>query len=148
MDGIKANFCAYTAGHIIAKKGQKQVGKITSRKRGKTVTVICTSNTAGATFVPPMMIIPCKNTDSSSYQRCSPWNNCCCKHHRADWFNHIPSVAETLHRVRKANYKTRSEQFLWVILAKLEEVRRAVSMQTAMLCSTLGQLSLASLRGR
>ena len=62
MGGIKANFCAYTAGHIIAKKGQKQVGKITSRKRGKTVTVICTSNTAGATFVPPMMIILCKNT--------------------------------------------------------------------------------------
>ena len=62
MDGIKANFCAYTAGHIIAKKGQKQVGKITSRKRGKTVTVICTSNTAGATSVPPMMIIPCKKT--------------------------------------------------------------------------------------
>ncbi|XP_067664237.1 uncharacterized protein [Haliotis asinina] len=46
-------------GHILAKKGQKQVGKITSGQRGKTITVVCCFNAAG-TYVPPMMIYPRK----------------------------------------------------------------------------------------
>ena len=50
----------HNPGRIIARKGQKQVGKITSGERGKTVTVICTANAAG-TFVPPLMIFPRKN---------------------------------------------------------------------------------------
>src|SRR6218665_2253770 len=45
----------HTPERIIAKKGPKQVGKITSADRGKTVTVICAVNAAG-TFVPPLMI--------------------------------------------------------------------------------------------
>lgn len=47
-------------GRILAKKGQKQVGKITSGERGKTVTVICAMNAMG-TFIPPLMIFPRKN---------------------------------------------------------------------------------------
>jgi len=45
---------------ILAKKGQKQVGKITSGERGKTVTIICAMNALG-TYIPPLMIFPRKN---------------------------------------------------------------------------------------
>lgn len=50
----------HTPGRIIAKKAQKQVGKITSAEHGKSVTVFCAVNAAG-TFVPPLMIFPLKN---------------------------------------------------------------------------------------
>lgn len=45
--------------NIIATKGARAVGKITSGERGKTVTVICALNAAG-TFVPPTFIYPRK----------------------------------------------------------------------------------------
>jgi hypothetical protein len=45
---------------IMAIKGMKQVGKLTSGERGKTITVICCFNAAG-TYVPPTMIFPRKN---------------------------------------------------------------------------------------
>ena len=44
---------------IIAKKGQKQVGKITSGERGKTVTILCSMNAHGR-HIPPFMIFPRK----------------------------------------------------------------------------------------
>ena len=43
--------------NIVAPRGKKQVGKITSAERGKTVTVICAANACGQ-FVPPAMIFP------------------------------------------------------------------------------------------
>ena len=46
-------------GNIIATKGSKSVGKITSGEKGRTVTVICASNAAGG-YIPPMIIIPKK----------------------------------------------------------------------------------------
>ena len=42
-------------GRIVAKKGQKQVGKVTSDERGKTVTIICSMN-AGGRYLAPFMI--------------------------------------------------------------------------------------------
>jgi len=42
-------------GRIMAKSGQKQVGKITSGEKGQTITVMCAVNAAG-TYLPPMMI--------------------------------------------------------------------------------------------
>ena len=36
--------CVHRPGKIIATKGQKQVGKITSGERGKTITIMCTMN--------------------------------------------------------------------------------------------------------
>jgi DDE superfamily endonuclease len=45
---------------ILARKGQKQIGKITSGERGKTVTVICAVNALG-TYIPPLMIFPRRN---------------------------------------------------------------------------------------
>ena len=47
-------------GRIIAKKGQKQVGKITSGERQKTVTVLGSINAHGR-HSPPFMIFPRKN---------------------------------------------------------------------------------------
>jgi len=45
---------------IIAQKGQKQVGKITSGERGSTVTIMCSMNAQGR-HLPPFMIFPRKN---------------------------------------------------------------------------------------
>ena len=42
---------------VLARAGQKQIGKITSQERGKNVTAVCCMNAVG-TFVPPMMIFP------------------------------------------------------------------------------------------
>ena len=44
---------------IIAQKGVKQVGKISSAERGKTVTVVCCVNSIGC-YVPPIFIFPQK----------------------------------------------------------------------------------------
>ena len=49
--------CVHTPGKIIGKKGQRQIGKITSGERGKTVTAVCAYNAEG-TFIPPLMIFP------------------------------------------------------------------------------------------
>ena len=46
-------------GKIIAQKGLKQVGKLTSAERGKTVNAICCMNSL-ANFIPPLFIFPCK----------------------------------------------------------------------------------------
>ena len=46
-------------GNIIATKGSKSVGKITSGEKGRTVTVICASNAAGG-YITPMIIFPRK----------------------------------------------------------------------------------------
>lgn len=42
---------------VIAAKGQKRLGAVTSGERGRTVTVVCAVSAAG-NFVPPMFIFP------------------------------------------------------------------------------------------
>ena len=42
---------------VLAKKGKRQVGSITSSERGQTVTIICCNNAAGR-YVPPGFIFP------------------------------------------------------------------------------------------
>lgn len=49
--------CVQKPGKILAPKGQKQVGAVTSAERGRTVTICCSMNASG-TFVPPMIIYP------------------------------------------------------------------------------------------
>ena len=44
---------------IVATKGARSIGKVTSGERGKTVTVICAMNASG-TFVPPLFVFPRK----------------------------------------------------------------------------------------
>ena len=46
-------------GTIIAKKGEKQVGKIVSAEKGRTVTAVCAVNAEG-TYIPPALIFPRK----------------------------------------------------------------------------------------
>jgi hypothetical protein len=46
-------------GKIIAPKGQKCVGSVTSWERGKNVTVICSMSASG-TYIPPLFIFPRK----------------------------------------------------------------------------------------
>jgi hypothetical protein len=49
--------CVQKPQKIVATKGKKNVGTLTSAERGKTVTVVCCMSGAG-TFVPPMFIFP------------------------------------------------------------------------------------------
>ena len=44
---------------ILAKKGSKQVAKMTRAEKGQTVTIACAMNAAG-TYLPPMLIFPRK----------------------------------------------------------------------------------------
>lgn len=46
-------------GKILAPKGEKRVGSITSWERGKNITVLCTMSAAGS-YIPPMFIFPRK----------------------------------------------------------------------------------------
>lgn len=45
---------------VVAPCGQRQVGKVTSAKRGTLVTM-CATNCANGTYVPPFFIFPRKN---------------------------------------------------------------------------------------
>ena len=49
---------------ILARCGQKQVGKITSGERGQTVTAVCSMNAAGS-YAPPMLIFPRKRMQTT-----------------------------------------------------------------------------------
>ena len=51
--------CVQKPGKVIAKKGTKQVGRITSAERGKTVTAVCSMNAIG-NYIPPIFIYPRK----------------------------------------------------------------------------------------
>ncbi|CAK8684407.1 unnamed protein product [Clavelina lepadiformis] len=51
--------CVQKPGKIIAKKGMKQVGRITSAERGKTITAVCAMSAIG-NYVPPIFIFPRK----------------------------------------------------------------------------------------
>ena len=51
--------CVQKPGKVIAKKGTKQVGCITSSERDKTVTAVCSMNAIG-NYKPPIFIYPRK----------------------------------------------------------------------------------------
>ncbi|XP_063911278.1 uncharacterized protein LOC135128298 [Zophobas morio] len=71
-------------GTIIAEKGQKRVGSVTSYERGKNITVICAVSAAGS-YIPPMFIYPrkrmspqlCKGGPTEAIYHCSKngWTN-------------------------------------------------------------------------
>ena len=73
-------------GKILAAKGSKQVGKLTSAERGQNVTVVCAMNAAGVFDVPPAFIFPRKNMTatllkgaphgSTGYAVPSGWMDC------------------------------------------------------------------------
>jgi len=47
----------YKPGKILAQKGKRSVGTVTSLEKGKTMTVLCCASATGS-FIPPMMIYP------------------------------------------------------------------------------------------
>ena len=55
---------------IVAPKGQKRVGSLTSWERGKNITVICAMS-AGGSYVPPFFIFPRKR-NSPQLQKDAP----------------------------------------------------------------------------
>lgn len=57
--------------NIIATKGAREVGKMTSGEKGKTVTVLCATNAAGA-YIPPMFIFPRKRMVESLMNNAPP----------------------------------------------------------------------------
>lgn len=57
-------------GRILARKGQKQVGKLTSAERGQNITVVCAMSASGS-YVPPAFLFPRKNM-AQQLMRCSP----------------------------------------------------------------------------
>lgn len=71
--------CVHVPPRIIASKGQKQIGAVTSGERGQTTTVVCAVSAAGQ-YVPPMFIFKrqrmkeglAKNGPTGAIYRCSP----------------------------------------------------------------------------
>lgn len=76
-------------GKILAAKGQKQVGKITSGERGKTVTILsCTS--ASGSFIPPAMIYPRKYMNDRLLKNAPP-SGCINEQVFVKWLKHFAS---------------------------------------------------------
>ena len=58
-----------TPGRVVASKGVKRVGKITSAERGKLVTVLCASNAAGSYTPPPCLRLRPRQDDPQPHER-------------------------------------------------------------------------------
>ena len=58
-------------GRIVARKGQKQVGKVTSGEKGKTVTIICGMSASGRCLA-PFIIYPRKKMNEHLLVGCPP----------------------------------------------------------------------------
>jgi len=87
-------------GKVIATKGAKLVGRITSGERGQTVTTMCAMNAAG-TYIPPMFIFPRKRmvealmsgAPPGSIGTCTPsgWTDSGCF---VRWLKHFESIVK------------------------------------------------------
>jgi len=49
----------HNPGKILAKRGDKQVRRLTNEEKGETVTIICAMNVAGS-YLPPTIIFRCR----------------------------------------------------------------------------------------
>ena len=67
----------HTPGKIVALRGKRSVGAITSLEKGKTITVLCCVSTVG-TYVPPMIIFPCVRRKPSFMGQAPPRSTWCC----------------------------------------------------------------------
>ena len=86
--------------NIIATKGAKAVGKMTSGEKGKTITVICATNAVG-TYIPPMFIFPRKrmvellmhNAPTGALGHCteSGWTD---EQSFLKWLKHFTTIAK------------------------------------------------------
>ena len=86
--------------NIVATKGARAVGKMTSGEKGKTVTVICATNAVG-TYIPPMFIFPRKrkveslmhNAPTGALGHCteSGWTD---EQSFLKWLKHFTTIAK------------------------------------------------------
>jgi DDE superfamily endonuclease/helix-turn-helix, Psq domain len=92
---------------IIARKGKKNVGCVTSAERGKTITTVCCMSAAGS-FVPPMFIFPrirmrtdlMDHAPAGALGTCtkSGWIN---DEKFTEWFNHFLKSVQPKERPQK-----------------------------------------------
>lgn len=85
---------------VVAQKGQRGVGAITSAERGQTITAVCCMSAAGH-FVPPLLLFPRKRIKEELMDRApigsiaaaspSGWIN---EEIFAQWFDHFISVVQ------------------------------------------------------
>lgn len=80
---------------IIARKGKRQIGDMTSAERGSLITVIACMS-AGGSFVPPYFIFPRKNSNPSLMKNAPPGSDYACHISGwvqtdifTDWFKHF-----------------------------------------------------------
>lgn len=84
--------------HVLALRGTKQVGALTSAERGSLVTaVLCMS--AGGTFVPPFLIFPRKNTNVLLEKGAPPGSKIVC--HPSGWIQTYIFTQWFLHFIEK-----------------------------------------------
>jgi len=59
-------------GRILAAKGSKQIGKLTSAERGQNITAVCVTNASGVFNVPPAFIFPRTNMTATLLKGAPP----------------------------------------------------------------------------
>ena len=64
VDESRISTVTKATNQIVASKGMKQVGKLTSSERGKTITIVCAINVQ-ENFIPPFFIFPHKRLVSA-----------------------------------------------------------------------------------
>jgi len=57
VDESRFSICHRPSGKVVAKKGSKAVGAVTSAEKGRTITAVCCVSATGH-YIPPMLIFP------------------------------------------------------------------------------------------
>lgn len=96
---------------IIARKGKKQIGMMTSAERGSLVTVI-TCMSAGGAFVPPFFIFPRKNHNPLRMKDSPPGSKSAC--HLSGWVQ-IPIFTEWFKHFLKETKPSETEPVLLIL---------------------------------
>ncbi|XP_075154745.1 uncharacterized protein LOC142228251 [Haematobia irritans] len=96
---------------VIARKGKKQIGMITSAERGSLVTVI-TCMSAGGAFVPPFFIFPRKNHNPLLIKDAPPGSKSAC--HLSGWVQ-IPIFTEWFKHFLKETKPSLTDPFLLIL---------------------------------
>lgn len=96
-------------GKIIASRGVRQVSKITSGERGKTVTVICAMSASGV-YLPPMLIFPRKRMVDSLMHGAPPQSIGCCSPN--GWTDSDLFVKWLMHFIQFTNSSKQSQHVI------------------------------------
>jgi len=94
---------------ILAKKGKKYVGSLTSAEKGKTVTVICCASATGH-YVSPMLIFPRARIKPSLMDHCVPGATGTCT--KTGWVNEKVITGWFEHFLKEVQPKNKEEPVL------------------------------------